>query len=230
MATSTDTETDCSRGSRFTLTVLHLHPHCTRVSVCSPSVLQQEMLLPVDETVVLREARVGDEPALLALLKQSFLALVDDYGEATRPVFTARFSDMTKVTPDVTDLPAHYGPKHERTLYVAEARKALGEGADVAAGAVVACVSIGRRNSQEGELTRMAVHEALRGRGIGALLLGVVRSYAVEHGYLRVVLGTGNTGAARFYARHGYRTVYGDSSEKEVEGVKLYVDALHRDM
>ncbi|QKV74986.1 GNAT family N-acetyltransferase [Amycolatopsis sp. Hca4] len=56
-------------------------------------------------------------------------------------------------------------------------------------------------------LTHLQVHEELHNLGIGSSLMRVVEQYLVEQGHERIALAvrTDNPGAARLYARLGYR-------------------------
>lgn len=63
---------------------------------------------PSNERVFLREAREGDQKYLLPLLQQSYLALVDDFGEKLRKTMEERYKDMSKVVPDIVTLEKSY--------------------------------------------------------------------------------------------------------------------------
>jgi GNAT superfamily N-acetyltransferase len=67
----------------------------------------------------------------------------------------------------------------------------------------------------------MAVHPDVRGSGVGAILMRAAKDLAKSRGYLHLRLVTGNTNAARFYAREGFRTYRLVESDTEMAGVKL---------
>jgi GNAT superfamily N-acetyltransferase len=66
-----------------------------------------------------------------------------------------------------------------------------------------------RRYECDGELQWIYVREEMRGRGIAAELLSMLASWFVDRQALRVCVDVGAPEAARFYTRHGARTLDG---------------------
>ncbi|MDM7861818.1 GNAT family N-acetyltransferase [Alteromonas sp. ASW11-36] len=64
-------------------------------------------------------------------------------------------------------------------------------------GQVVGCVALKRLSAQEAELKSMRTGSAVRGLGVGKLLLDFILTYAKSKGFLRVSL---ETGAMEFFA------------------------------
>jgi GNAT superfamily N-acetyltransferase len=83
--------------------------------------------------------------------------------------------------------------------------------------AVVACVGLRRLQEGVGEIKRMWVAPAARGRGLGSALLGAVEQRALLLGFDAVRLDThdGLTAAIALYADHGYREIpaYNDNPD-----------------
>lgn len=75
--------------------------------------------------------------------------------------------------------------------------------------AVVGCVGLRLLPGGLGEVMRVFVQPAARGRGIGGLLMRAVEDAARRHGLTRLRLDTRTelTEARRLYARHGYQPV-----------------------
>lgn len=141
-----------------------------------------------------------------------------------------------KAFPDINELDKTYGSSPDVRFFVAElpddlVKSAL-QGQPATAGAaetspapkvdvaddqpapgyqVVGCVAIKRRNSQEGELCRMAVQSGIRQQGIGSKLFKAAVDFARSRHFLRLYLVTGNMLAAKFYAAHGFYKFYGPS-------------------
>jgi GNAT superfamily N-acetyltransferase len=76
-------------------------------------------------------------------------------------------------------------------------------------GTVVGCVGLRLLPDGLGEVTRVFVQPAARGRGVGARLMQAVEDAARSHGLTRLRLDTRTelTEAQRLYARHGYQPV-----------------------
>lgn len=67
----------------------------------------------------------------------------------------------------------------------------------------------------------MAVHPDVRSSGVGAILMRAAKDLAKSRGYLHLRLVTGNTNAARFYTREGFRTYHLVEKDTEMAGIKL---------
>lgn len=67
------------------------------------------MELPSNDSVYLREAVEGDQKYLLPLLRSSYMALADIYGEHVRPIMEQRFAEIEKMVPDIVTLAETYG-------------------------------------------------------------------------------------------------------------------------
>ena len=111
----------------------------------------------------------------------------------------------------------------ERRLFVAVAKAKMGEGELLAEGAVVGSCSVSRTSSQGANINNMAVHPEVRGHGVGALLMRYAKDLAKSLGYLHLRLVTGNSRAAHFYEREGFRTYWSLARESEMDGIKLCV-------
>ncbi len=142
--------------------------------------------------IVVRTAENGDLPVIWQLILDSFLAIVDSTHESHRPAMEKAGMDVRNA--DLKDIAASYLTPAGSHFWVAE-HKTLG---------VIGCVAIKRANADEAELCRMAVSPALRGGGVGALLVTRLVDFARDFGYLRIVLTTINGGAARFYKKSGF--------------------------
>ena len=74
---------------------------------------------------------------------------------------------------------------------------------------VIGCVGLKRPSpdSDSIELVRMAVREDMRGKGVGAALIGSLRQWCLDlkpSGLRRVVWVTGNPDSAKFYEKAGF--------------------------
>lgn len=108
------------------------------------------------------------------------LALLDEYTDmliAGDPLM-AEYLAVQHYDREVHDLRHKYGPPAGR-LYLA-----------LWDGAVAGCVALRRESAQAGEMKRLFVRPAYRGRGIGAALMERILSDARAIGYERVVLDT----------------------------------------
>ena len=76
-------------------------------------------------------------------------------------------------------------------------------------GAAVACGGVARFDDSRGELKRMYVAPAVRGRGVGRVLLAELEAHARTLGYVALLLETGDRQAAalRLYASAGYERI-----------------------
>lgn len=74
---------------------------------------------------------------------------------------------------------------------------------------VVACAGLRRLHPEIGEIKRMWVSPAVRGRGIGAALLAALEQRARHLGFEEVRLDTNAslTAALALYTRHGYEPI-----------------------
>ena len=74
-------------------------------------------------------------------------------------------------------------------------------------GSVLGCAGLRLLGNQTGEVTRVFVVPAARGRGLGARLLAGLEDHARRHGVRMLRLDTRSdlTEARRLYTRHGYR-------------------------
>lgn len=73
----------------------------------------------------------------------------------------------------------------------------------------VGCGCFKKVNKETAELKRMYVDTAWRGKGIGALVLGELESWAKELGYSFIILETGTIqpDAIRLYKKQGYEVI-----------------------
>ena len=119
--------------------------------------------------------------------------LFKEYGATLPPELW--FEDFRQ---EVDGLPGEYGPPFGRLL--------LAMAGD---GAAVGCVALRRWDAGIGELKRMFVRPAYRGRGIGKQLGLAVLDEALAMGYERVRLDTAPTmvEAIRLYERLGFRRI-----------------------
>jgi ribosomal protein S18 acetylase RimI-like enzyme len=73
---------------------------------------------------------------------------------------------------------------------------------------VIGCIALRaiRQFAQSGEVKRLYVRPAHRGRGIAAALHDALQTYAMNFGYRSLYLDTADnmTAAIRFYEEHGY--------------------------
>ena len=76
-------------------------------------------------------------------------------------------------------------------------------------GAAVGCGGLKRLDPETAEIKRMYLRPEVRGRGLSAALLGALEHNAVELGYARVRLDTGDRQAAakHLYESRGYREI-----------------------
>ena len=84
----------------------------------------------------------------------------------------------------------------------------------------VACGGLRPLGSDYGEVKRMYVDPAFRGRGLSSAILSALESDARSRGWSRVLLETGDrmTPARRFYEREGYRRIepFGPYTDSEL--------------
>lgn len=78
-----------------------------------------------------------------------------------------------------------------------------------AAGQTVGCGCFRRFDNRTAEIKRMFVQPANRGSGAASLILAELERWAVEAGFDRAILETGNLQpeAIRFYAKSGYSQI-----------------------
>lgn len=90
----------------------------------------------------------------------------------------------------------------ERVTFIAEKP---GEASDT--GGAYGLIGIVRESDRIAELVSMWVHPAVRGRGVGDLLVREVLGWSRENGFseVRLWVTVGNDPAERLYARHGFQ-------------------------
>jgi len=76
------------------------------------------------------------------------------------------------------------------------------------------------------ELAHVWVHEQLRGRGLGALLLRAAEAEAIARGCVQVVLATHSFQAPGFYERMGYERKYAIEGRPKGYSDIIYVKRL----
>ncbi len=86
-------------------------------------------------------------------------------------------------------------------------------------GVAVGCGGLRERDASEAEIKRMFVSPDHRGTGVSVAILERLEQFAVDRGYARLVLETGDQqpDAVRFYEREGYTRIpnfgyYADSA------------------
>jgi len=76
-------------------------------------------------------------------------------------------------------------------------------------GEAVGCGAVRRLSATTGEVKRMFVDDAARGRGLGSRILAELEAWAAADGMTRLVLEAGDrqTQAIRLYERSGFRPI-----------------------
>lgn len=81
----------------------------------------------------------------------------------------------------------------------------------------IGCLGLRPLNHDRGELKRMYVRPAFRGRGLAKIMLAEMESQAIRRGFKRIVLETGNQQhtAIDLYLANGYETIrpYNEASD-----------------
>ena len=141
--------------------------------------------------MIIREARAGDVESLMALVTQSWEALI----VFTNETFRAQYERNIKYFQqnEAAKLAEVY--QGDNRFFVA-----CEEGNP---DNVLGCVSVSRACADEAKLSNMAVLQHLRGQMIGSLLLAHAMEFAKSR-YCRVKLVTENPLAANFYRKHGF--------------------------
>lgn len=136
-------------------------------------------------------------------LFDEYFASLRSHGEELRRVLAHQ-----NPAAELADLDSFYAPPHGRMLVA------------VLDGRAVGCVAVKRLDERTGEIKRLYVRPAGRGRGIGSLLVERVLDEARSLGYRRVVLDTmaHMTSAIGLYERHGFRRIaaYNDAPSDNV--------------
>eukprot|EP00601_Ochromonadales_sp_CCMP2298_P011015 CAMPEP_0173261066 /NCGR_PEP_ID=MMETSP1142-20121109/25946_1 /TAXON_ID=483371 /ORGANISM="non described non described, Strain CCMP2298" /LENGTH=600 /DNA_ID=CAMNT_0014195919 /DNA_START=86 /DNA_END=1888 /DNA_ORIENTATION=+ len=148
-----------------------------------------------DVQVRVRVARPTDLPVLRVLIRESFAAMSDHYGEMYRPAFE-KFGEECKDLQEEGAFAQKYSSNPANSCFWVAS---VGD-------RVVGSVAVERKNAEEFNVVRMAVDPACRGRGIGKKLLNTMLEFCKEKKAPRVVLVTGNPSSARFYSANGFQT------------------------
>mmetsp|Transcript_7494 Transcript_7494/g.12604 ORF Transcript_7494/g.12604 Transcript_7494/m.12604 type:complete len:775 (+) Transcript_7494:136-2460(+) len=157
----------------------------------------------------------ADYIAIKELMKESYLALADHYGEIYRDMLI----DMaTKGDMSEDEFVNTFISSDENILWVLDSKNL---------GGVVGCVGLKRKNTEESELVRMAVAPELRGTGMGKKLIRTLINYAKQKQVCRIVLRTANPSAARFYGSNGFLTVDSGPFSQPVTGLPDFMGQFY---
>ncbi len=149
-------------------------------------------------SVVLRRAAAPDVPAIVNLLAADQLGATRD--SVRTPEDLASYQRAFRA---IDDDPAHI-------LMVAES-----EGEVIATMQVSFIPGLARRGALRAQLEAVRVHDAYRGQGLGAAMLGWAIDEARQRGcgLVQLTSDKSRTSAHRFYERHGFVATH--------EGMKL---------
>ena len=153
--------------------------------------------------MILRRARRGDVPAIVALLRDDELGSGREAPEG-EPLPDSYYAAFDAIDRD---------PSHELT--VAEL-----EGRVIGTFQLLFLAHLGSRGALVAQIESVHVHSSARGKGLGTELMRRAISRARERGCRRVQLTSNKArkDAHRFYERLGFRATH--------EGLKLPIDPL----
>lgn len=145
----------------------------------------------------IRKATAGDLPSIHGLIRESFSAMVDHYGEETRSLNEKLTQETIEVDLNEINFQAQYLDNPDCEIWVAVSKD------DV----IVGCIGVKKANDEESELVRMAVSSSQRNQGIGAKLIATLLAHCIDRKVKRVFLTTANPNSMRFYGREGFAVV-----------------------
>jgi succinylglutamate desuccinylase/GNAT superfamily N-acetyltransferase len=143
---------------------------------------------------LVRVARSTDLAVLRVLIRESFGAMGDHYGEIYRPTFEKYGEESDDLKGEEAFMQTYFS-NPGNNFWVVESK-----------GSVVGSVGVKRKNAEEFDVVRMAVASEMRGTGMGKLLMRTLVEYCKEQKAPRIVLVTANPSAARFYSANGFQT------------------------
>lgn len=162
-----------------------------------------------------RVANVQDLPAIHALMRQSFAAMNDIYGETMREKHAQRAEDIITLELNEQSFCAQYFDNPGSSFWVAVSED----------GIVLGCIGVTKSNEEEGERLRAAVDQKCRSGGIGSKLMSTLLDHAIQHSIKRIIVNTANPNAMRFYRKHGFVDVQpwsiAATPDVTVHGVKM---------
>ena len=159
----------------------------------------------------IRRAGIKDLPELRNLLKDSFHAMIDVYGEGIGSMIESQVAKLFADELCEESFALVWGKSEANHLFVA-----VDEGDNA-----IGCVASKKHGQDTFELCRMAVNPAVRSGGVGSKLVAHVLTYMREEGALRVFLWTANPRAAAFYTKNCFSTV--TNQDFDMKGVKMKV-------
>ena len=111
------------------------------------------------------------------------------------------FSGASAEQPDLSDIRRHYGRGASNFWVAVEESRLVG---------TTGFVDLG---GKQGLLRKMFVHSSFRGSGVARLLLQNAITWATEHGFVELYLGTNSSfhAAQRFYTKHGFAPIAPES-------------------
>jgi N-acetylglutamate synthase-like GNAT family acetyltransferase len=146
----------------------------------------------------IRSATVADLPRIVDLIRQSFAAMAEHYGNPSfNHVWTQAVEEAEKEDINAEQFLLTYFSSPGSSFWVVE---------DQTSG-VVACAGLKRKSSDEAELVRMSVDSSSRGRGTGSILMRHILAHCKAHKLSRVLMTTGNPLSQGFYEKCGFSTV-----------------------
>jgi GNAT superfamily N-acetyltransferase len=150
--------------------------------------------------MTVRLERFSDEYAT-AVAELVHGILRDEFG------FSGAFAEQA----DLSDIRQHYGRGASNFWIAVDESRLIG---------TTGFVDLG---CKQGLLRKMFVRSDWRGRGVATLLLDNAMSWANEHGFVAIYLGTNSKfhAAQRFYTKHGFTPVSPESLPDVVPRVNL---------
>jgi GNAT superfamily N-acetyltransferase len=136
--------------------------------------------------VTVRLEQFSDEYAT-AVVELVHSILRDEFG----------FSGASAEQPDLSDIRQHYGPGESNFWIAVDQSRLVG---------TTGFVDLG---CKQGLLRKMFVRSDSRGSGVARLLLDNAMTWARDHGFVAIYLGTNSKfhAAQRFYTKHGFAPV-----------------------
>ena len=146
---------------------------------------------------IIRAGTVQDLPQIVNLIRESYHALSDHYGDDRHKDFWCKgVNDAIAEDLNENSFLSTYFNIPSNYFWVAENVE----------GNVIGCVGLKRKNSDESELVRMAVAQSTRGSGIGGLLMDGLLVHCKAQRLCRILLTTANPLSAKFYGKKGFKT------------------------